>query len=384
MAYYKWALQECGGFDPIYRKAGDDVDVCWRIMQNGHQIGFSPAAVVWHYRRFEVKTYFSQQKGYGEAEAMLRYKHLNYFGNTGSAIWKGNVYSQVRFDEFLSKPVIYHGVFGTGFFQCVYPKRYSLWEGLLSSVEWLVATVFIFLVSIFVRELSLIPLIMFGLTLAVGVTYMMRAKIEAKFDSVFSRLLLLYLAITQPWSRGWARYSTWLRGKRTPPEVLLMQETTPHTSVPWWQAGRLSFWSESGREREHLLHAISQLLEDEGWKYYLDTGWTDWDIQIFASRWWNLRIVTMTEIYPAGRRLTRAGNYLNVSTYSVLIGGCVLTAFLLCVLAFPITFPFAAGISLIALAVWYVQGVRLRFRVAELIQVAGIQAGLQPVTKEGS
>ena len=116
------ALDEIGGFDIEYRKAGDDVDVCWRLMQRGYVIGFSPAAVVWHYRRFAVGTYFSQQTGYGEAEAMLRYKHLQYFGPTGSAIWHGNVYSQVRMDSFFTKPIIYHGVFGTGLFQCIYPK----------------------------------------------------------------------------------------------------------------------------------------------------------------------------------------------------------------------------------------------------------------------
>ena len=123
MAYHKWALDEIGGFDIEYRKAGDDVDVCWRLMQRGYVIGFSPAAVVWHYRRFEVRTYFTQQLGYGEAEAMLRYKHLQYFGPTGSAIWHGNVYTQARMDSFFTRPVIYHGIFGTGLFQCIYPKR---------------------------------------------------------------------------------------------------------------------------------------------------------------------------------------------------------------------------------------------------------------------
>ena len=60
---------------------------------------------------------------------MLRYKHLQYFGPTGSAIWHGNVYSQVRMDSFFSRPVIYHGMFGTGLFQCIYPKRYNPWAG---------------------------------------------------------------------------------------------------------------------------------------------------------------------------------------------------------------------------------------------------------------
>src|SRR5260221_2198701 len=114
MAYHKWALDEIGGFDPEYRKAGDDVDVCWRLMQRGYQIGFSPAAMVWHYRRFEVRTYFSQQVGYGEAEAMLRYKHLQYFGATGSAILHGNVYSQARMDSSFFPPIIYHWMVRTG------------------------------------------------------------------------------------------------------------------------------------------------------------------------------------------------------------------------------------------------------------------------------
>ena len=41
MAFYKWALEEIAGFDPVFRKAGDDVDVCWRLQARGHKIGFS-------------------------------------------------------------------------------------------------------------------------------------------------------------------------------------------------------------------------------------------------------------------------------------------------------------------------------------------------------
>ena len=47
MAFYKDALEGIGGFDPIFTKAGDDVDVCWRLQQAGCKIGFSPAAFVY-------------------------------------------------------------------------------------------------------------------------------------------------------------------------------------------------------------------------------------------------------------------------------------------------------------------------------------------------
>lgn len=384
MAYHKWALEEIGGFDPEYRKAGDDVDVCWRIMQRGYQIGFSPAAVVWHYRRFEVRTYFSQQIGYGEAEAMLRYKHLQYFGPTGSAIWHGNVYTQARMDSFFSRPIIYHGVFGTGLFQCIYPKRYSPFSALLSSLEWLAVTLFVFFLSIPLPWLRLIPLIMFGLTLLVGLIYMAQARIETKFDSIPARLLLLYLAIMQPWQRAWARYFTWLRGKRTPPAVIAAKENAPHLSVGLLASGHLAFWSESGQERSHLLHKINELLEEEGWKFSLDTGWTNWDLHIFASRWWNLHLLSMTEIYPQGRRLTRVGNFLNISTLSSLVGGLLLTFSLVTILTprvSPTTSLSVLGTLCLLAATWFIHGLRLRHRLAELVEVAAIRAGLQPLGK---
>jgi len=395
MAYHKWALEEIGGFDPEYRKAGDDVDVCWRLMQRGYQIGFSPAAVVWHYRRFEVRTYFSQQTGYGEAEAMLRYKHLQYFGATGSAIWHGNVYSQARMDSFFSRPIIYHGIFGTGLFQCIYPKRYSPFAALLSSLEWLAVTLFIFFLSIPapLASLRLIPLIMFGLTLIVGLGYMAQARIESKFDSIPARLLLLYLAVMQPWRRAWARYFTWLRGKRTPPAVIATKEDAPHLAVRWTGSGSLAFWSESGLERHHLLVKIEQLLEEEGWKFSLDTGWTNWDLHVFASRWWNLRLLTMTEIYPHGRRLTRVGNFLNVSTFSSLVGGLLVTFTLVTTFSLASSLARAnnstAMLTVVALlgtmsllvTLWLFHGLRLRHRLAELVEVAAIRAGLQPLGK---
>ncbi|HET7511197.1 MAG TPA: glycosyltransferase, partial [Chthoniobacterales bacterium] len=41
MAFYRWAFDTVGGFDIEYRKAGDDVDFCWRLQQEGHVIAFS-------------------------------------------------------------------------------------------------------------------------------------------------------------------------------------------------------------------------------------------------------------------------------------------------------------------------------------------------------
>ncbi|HEX8897716.1 MAG TPA: glycosyltransferase, partial [Chthoniobacterales bacterium] len=125
MAWYRWAFENIGGFDPEYHKAGDDVDFCWRVQQAGHAIAFSPTAIVWHHRRFTLRAFRKQQEGYGEAESMLRFKHLVFFGPTGSAKWRGQIYGTPRFSWFINRPIIYHGVFGEGFFQSIYPTPQS-------------------------------------------------------------------------------------------------------------------------------------------------------------------------------------------------------------------------------------------------------------------
>ena len=40
-AVRRTALLEIGGFDPIFLRAGDDVDVCWRLQSRGGEIAYS-------------------------------------------------------------------------------------------------------------------------------------------------------------------------------------------------------------------------------------------------------------------------------------------------------------------------------------------------------
>jgi GT2 family glycosyltransferase len=64
LAVRRTALEEIGGFDPAYTAAGDDVDVCWRLLDGSGRIAFSPAAVVYHHRRDTVRGYLRQQRGW--------------------------------------------------------------------------------------------------------------------------------------------------------------------------------------------------------------------------------------------------------------------------------------------------------------------------------
>ena len=140
MAFRRDALLELGGFDPVYRAAGDDVDICWRFQDAGYTIGFSAAALVWHFRRNTVKAYINQQRGYGKAEALVYAKHPFRFNLFGQAKWLGRIYGDLSAALLLSrKPVIYSGTFGRGLFQTMYEPPSSLTSVLPLTFEWSVA-----------------------------------------------------------------------------------------------------------------------------------------------------------------------------------------------------------------------------------------------------
>ena len=93
MAFRREALLAVGGFDPQFRVAGDDVDICWQVQEHGWKLGFSPSAVVWHRRRATIRGYLRQQAGYGRAEALLERKWPEKYNGGGHVSWGGRVYA---------------------------------------------------------------------------------------------------------------------------------------------------------------------------------------------------------------------------------------------------------------------------------------------------
>jgi glycosyltransferase involved in cell wall biosynthesis len=381
MAFYKWAFDAVGGFDPEYRKAGDDVDFCWRLQQAGHVIAFSPTAVVWHYRRFTLRAFFKQQDGYGEAESLLRFKHLIFFGPTGTAKWRGQIYGAPRFSWFLNRPIVYHGVFGEGFFQSIYPTPQSDIAAYLSSIEWFSLTIFLFGLGIFLPSLRIVPYVMLGGTLCVALSYMVRARVEPKFDTVAARLVVMFLAFVQPLVRGFSRYFTWLHFKRTPRNVIKAHEQLPAVARFTGGLRRRVFWSEEGRDRHHLLGAIFQLLEEEGWRYSTDSGWNEWDIQIYGNFWWSVVLQTVTEYHGGPKCLTRVKLRSRLVTTTVILNLIALSFFTYRQLNLShVDLWFIVPYSLFLLFLAN-RARALKARVAELVDLAAYRAGLQRITR---
>jgi cellulose synthase/poly-beta-1,6-N-acetylglucosamine synthase-like glycosyltransferase len=147
MAFRKEAFQAVGLFDANHRAAGDDVDLCWRLLVADRNIVYHPSAVVWHHRRPTVAAYLRQQKGYGYAEAHLQQRYPGRFNFFGYPVWAGGVYDSVHSHlrqqglPFVFRPRVYQGFFCGAQFQTLYQPFLTWWFQIFSTAEWFVLTV---------------------------------------------------------------------------------------------------------------------------------------------------------------------------------------------------------------------------------------------------
>ncbi len=78
MAFWREVLHALGGFDTELRSA-EDLDYEWRLHERGWELGYHPAALVWHHRRPERRAYLRQQRSYGRGQAQLERRHPERF-----------------------------------------------------------------------------------------------------------------------------------------------------------------------------------------------------------------------------------------------------------------------------------------------------------------
>jgi len=304
MAFRREALETINGFDPQYRKAGDDVDICWRLQHEGYWITFSPGAFVWHHRRQNPRTYLRQQAGYGQAEALLRFKHPDKFNGRGDGKLCGVMYGASLRGLRLAHPVIYRGTFGTGLFQTIYRPGSAHWAMLPGTLEWHLAAALLGLVG-FAWHLAWVVLAaMVGLSLAIAGLQAAQARLATEHDGIRSRLLVVALCYLQPLRRSWARYCTRLLANRAPLDDPTLGEAAGRPLPP---SGRLTvdYWDEAWRERTELLDRAVAYLNEHCWGRVIDSGWFDWDLIVDCYPWNIVQVCTVQEDHGSGRRLIR-------------------------------------------------------------------------------
>jgi CDP-diglyceride synthetase len=130
-----------------------------------------------------------------------------------------------------------------------------------------------------------------------------------------------------------------------------------------------------------LLGSIFALLEEEGWRYSTDSGWNEWDVQIYGNFWWSLVLQTVTEYHGGAKCLTRARLRYRFVPTTVIIN-----LFLLSILIYRQLYHSNADfwflIPYLCFVLFLVVRARaLKKRVAELVDLAAYRLNLQRVLR---
>jgi GT2 family glycosyltransferase len=304
MAFRRDVLLEMDGFDPQFRQAGDDVDICWRLLDDGFNIGFAPAAMVWHHRRATVSAYLKQQRGYGKSEALVRLKHPQRCGVWGRFTWNGIIYGDGAVGVPLLPPRIYHGQFGSALFQTIYRQSHVSYWACMMSLEWHAIALFLLALSSLFPAVAIVSLLMWCGTAALAIRSAQRAPLPSSAPW-WCRPLTGLLYVLQPLVRSWHRYTSLLRSKRLPElasghdRKFPAKQISVHEHDLYWQ-------SDNGLGREHLLKALLAETKRLGWSGDFNNSWVSWDMWLVGDRWHDITIHTVTEEVGWPKRFTRA------------------------------------------------------------------------------
>ena len=100
----------------------------------------------------------------------------------------------------------------------------------------------------------------------------------------WSRPLVAMLFFLQPIVRGWARYQGRLALRPTP---LAAQQTLDSIALRDSKESlrEVQYWAEQRLDRLALVADILRRLDQQGWPNKSDIGWSDYDVEVYDTRW---------------------------------------------------------------------------------------------------
>ena len=305
MAFRKDALTAVGGFDTQFRVAGDDVDLCWRIQEQGGTIGFCAAAVVWHHRRSSVKAYLRQQRGYAKAEALLAAKWPEKYNRAGHLSWQGRIYGRGLIQNLFSARRIYHGTWGGALFQSVYEPAQGVVASLPLMPEWyvlvLVLTALAALGLLWTPLLWIAPLAI----VAIGLTL---------YRAVRSALSATYHHLSVPTPRQMLKLRATTASLHLIQPVARLLGRIQHGLGPWRRTRlrvtpfprprSLALWSERWQAANERLDGLRQRLQTNT-TVVVGGNFDRWEFTVHGGLFGSLRAIAMTEEHGQGKQLLR-------------------------------------------------------------------------------
>ncbi len=329
MMFTKLALEKVGGFDPRFRTAGDDVDICWRLLDAGFTLGYSPAAFVWHFRRNTVKAYYRQQKGYGRAEAMLFELYPERFNGLGQIKWRGTIPGLARTIPGGARRRVWWSAKQPATTALTFDAPLNVARCLPLTGEWTLVWAMV-AVALGAVGFSIVPaLAMLTLGPIWSLYYARHATLEKCHDRLRSRLLIAFLAFTGPMARSIERYKTRVKLARDDAAFDAPARQRPALSI-LRRTLRLAYWNETRVTRESLLDRVLKAASRAGYPALIDQGWNDYDVEIHPNPWVKVQIKTADEEHEGARLKNHVGASVRLSmlskmglvTGAVAIGGC--------------------------------------------------------------
>jgi O-antigen biosynthesis protein len=328
MSFRRDALVAIGGFDPIYRAAGDDVDVCWRIQNSGRTIGFHPSAVVWHHRRNSIKAYWKQQKGYGKAEALLEGKWPEKYNGFGHLAWGGRIYGNgFTLPINLKKGKVFYGTWGTALFQSVYQPADGFISAMPLMPEWylfsgILAVMgslgFLWAPMLWVWPLFFLSVIIVFIQAVISASKNVFFHPEQQKNYRY-RALIVVLHLIQPMARLYGRLKHGLTPwNRTGVGSLLKAPFVFGSTV-------LTIWSEKWRATEEWLEDVEKNLLQLKSRAQRGGDYDRWDIQTRNSIFSISRGLLAVEEHGGGKQQVRlriwpSPSKLVVAAFALIVG----------------------------------------------------------------
>src|SRR3954447_7406261 len=305
MAFRRDALIEAGRFDPVFRIAGDDVDVCWRVQESGGTIGFSPSALVWHHRRNSVRAYLRQQRLYGHAEALLEQRWPHRYNAAGHMRWSGSIYGAcLARATFLRRDRVGYGTWGSAPFQSIYAPAAGLLGCFSLMPEWFLVVGALMglstLGAVWTPLLAALPVLAFAIAVtgapavAGGLRAMFPTPGRSRPRRFGLRLLTAILHLLQPAARLRGR----LGGGLTP-----WRRRGDGRGLPFGHS--LTVWSERWQAPEEWLAGLESTLRDAGASVSRGGHFDRHDLEVRGGLLARARVHLLAEEHGSGHQLLR-------------------------------------------------------------------------------
>jgi len=182
------------------------------------------------------------------------------------------------------------------------------------------------------------------------------------------------LSYLQPLVRSWARYRTRLFAYRSPQsDPALRKRDCEH--LPLSGRHQVAYWTEEGYQRTEFLGLVIAYLNQHGWGKVIDSGWWDWDLEIYCHPWTVVRVRTAQEDHGGHKHLIRVVYQLRPTRYLKAVGaGAFFCAAAAAWLGWPLAGCAAFLLAFCAAVWWY--GTRQASRVPPIFDLMGGQLGL--------